>query len=162
MNSIIKNIIIVVCLLLTSHVVFSQVYTLKTISADDDLKIICDSVYFFMDRKDVIDILKKMAKTDKKNYKMPIKKMKGICFEAINLRKPNDDKDIALLQQLFLKKIIYKGIITNKIAAQWKNDKKFITEVHAETIATIDSTSLSDAKRINFLDSNEAIVFKIY
>jgi hypothetical protein len=147
MKTILKNSTIVLVLLFVTNSVLGQVYPLKTKVAETDLKIICDSAYFFMDRKDVTAILKKMEKVNKVKYTMPIKKMNGVCFEAINLRKPNEDKDIEQVQQLFLTTILNQAITTKKVAVQWKKSKEFIPELIKSTTNNT-NTVFSDKNKI--------------
>jgi hypothetical protein len=163
MKRLLKHIIIICCLLIVNNCLHAQIYSLKTKVAETDLKIICDSAYFFMDRNDIITMLKKMEKTDKVKYTMPIKKMNGVCFEAINLRKPNEDKDIVLVQQLFLNKIIHMAIMQKKVAIKWKKSTKYLTAVN-ESMGNKISCGSAESYQSSFhhiTDDNGAIIFTI-
>ena len=81
------SLLLVLCFTCIAMFSGAQTFNLKSQAAETDLKIIGDSAYFFMDRKDVMDLMKQLAKQDKKDYSILIKKMKGVCFESINLRK---------------------------------------------------------------------------
>jgi hypothetical protein len=162
-----KHIIFVFALLFISGVnlLFGQTYSLKQKSAETDLKIICDSAYFFMDRKDVVVIIKKLEKQNKKNYKQLIKKMNGVCFEAINLRKTNDDADIAILQKIFLSDIIFNAIQTKKVAIQWKKSNDYLNTVLDKSAiinisgvypnATTTTHTIFDANGVVLFDPNK-------
>jgi hypothetical protein len=159
LKSYLKNSIIVCLLLLlisTQHA-FGQVFELKQKIVETDLKIISDSVYFFMDRRDVMLIMRQMEKTNKKDYKILIKKMKGVCFEAINLNKIIDDKEISAIQLLMKNEFLFLAVKQKKVAMQYKKSKQFIDKV--QLVITDNGNSYSKTLINQILDITGKVIF---
>lgn len=139
------SLLLVLCFTCITMFSGAQTFNLKSQAAETDLKIIGDSAYFFMDRKDVMDLIKQLAKQDKKDYSILIKKMKGVCFESINLRKEIDDQEITAVQYLIRTKLLALALQENKVAVKWKKGGEFLSQVFQKENPKSNQKSFTDA-----------------
>jgi hypothetical protein len=153
-----RNIIVlfVLCFCVTVNA-FAQNYKLKTKSTETDLKIIDKDYYFFMDRKDVVAYIKKISKAEHKNLKIEIKKMKGVCFESINLNKQIDDVEITSVQNLLKTKIVTMALRDGKIAVQNKKSQQFLQEL--KTTSQQNTNTMQNTIQTNFIDKDSNIIY---
>jgi hypothetical protein len=158
LKNILQHIIFVLsfCILVNVNA-SAQNFKLKTKSAETDLKIIDKDYYFFMNRNDVIGYLKQLGKTEHQNYKIEIKKMKGVCFESINLNKQIDDVEITSVQNLLKNKIVTMALRDGKVAVQNKKSQQFILEINK--ISQQYTDTLQTTIQTIFIDKDSNIIY---
>jgi hypothetical protein len=81
---------------------------------DSFLKVIDSNATIYIDNANVMKYLKVAGKENGVDYSKMLKKLKGVCFSAVNLNKPIADKEITMLQELLRSEILVRALVAGK------------------------------------------------
>jgi hypothetical protein len=122
------------------------------------LKIIDSNAILYIENKNIIKYLKKAGKENGTDYKLMLKKLKGVCFSTINLNKEITDKEISDLQGLLKSEILTRALLEGKVAiTPLGSERKMSTAFYV--LANNNTQEGTIIYTYQYLDANGRIMF---
>ncbi len=157
-----KFLFIYLLCVLNAYNLIAQTFTLKPKAKETDIVLVNSNAYFYIDRNDVIVLMKDLCKRTKQDYSLYIKKMKGHCFESVHLEKSIDDPEITAITAMLNNDLILMGLKKNKFAIKEKKSDKFYKKASLNFIDMPDfGINKTNKKKIYLIDENKNIIIEL-